>query len=205
MSRVLSIYRNTHANKSMGNILKDTAKVTVTVDGGQKYILVPEEWVQITLDDGEHTLRVAEGFSRGLNYWIPAGKEDYRGWYFHGEAVYDLSMVPSPDPFGDQLVDVVLDMFRNGNLKELLTNRYNTTEFLRVAPHPEHLTIVYYDSRKMLSNICSEEIPYRNLGLKFPQVVCGGYLGGLQRRIGEAVDDEKGLGVCYTGSGYKVR
>lgn len=205
MSRTLSIYRETHANQSMTNLLKDLAKVTVTVDGSQKYVLPQNQWTKITLNDGEHMLCVAEGFSSGQNYRIPAGTEDYNGWFFHKSlGMHNLGLVPVPDPFGDRLLEAVQDMFRGNSLKELISSSYNTPQNIKLIPRSDYFAIGYYDSRKLFSNVCAWKIPYSNMGLYYPQTTCDGYMEGLQARIGYAIDADRSLGIEYTGV-YRMR
>ncbi len=210
-SREIVIERLTHAYKEwdmagLRNRFQDAYPVHIFIDDVDFGLIGGGQTVKFVVDTNAHTVKCAVLAS---GYHIPAGTEDYVGYYFNGS----LRFGPAVDFFRDKLTAFVIGMFRGKGMRDRMrdpNNRNHNVE-LRIEHDCIVLSRQLYKTRGLKQWALGgdeEKIYFRDIGLVplDPEMQPGNYWDFIQKWVeSQLLEDEQADVERYMGGFAECR
>lgn len=207
-TRQITIYRLTHVHKEFSfrgihNTLKDSVQVNFSMDGKSAGSL-GQDPLEIPMDSREHIIKC------GLldSYRIPAGDKDYKAYYFNNNLMIGFD----PDPFREQLVEFMVNLFRGRGIKDRLLDSNNSTNSVSVYILPDYVRLSFplkntKGLKEWATGTREEKISFQEIGLMVPHVdsLPDGYFGFIEDYVLSAIDHDEEADMERNGNSIKIR
>ena len=195
--RTITIKRLLHAHKALDyaglkNAFVDNYPIHIFLDGKDLGFLPKHDAMTLQIDANEHILKPA---IMAPNYMIPKGTDSYTVYYFNDK----FQIGPVHDPFRDQLVEFIVQMFQGQGIRDRINDPNNRNHNVQLQISFDGIRLSWdlgktRGLKQWLTGKQEEFISYENIGLRVlpEERRPGGYWEFIQTYAEQAIlNDEK--------------